>query len=161
MEVPAPAVPAPAAPPPAAAPAPRRPPGPRRTRWLFRAVVLTHTAAACAQPLLAGSYFAGDVDAIAAHGVVGTVLPPLCLLQLLAAVLLLRPGRGPWLPVAATVLLFLAEGLQLGTGYARLLAVHVPLGVGVVAALVALSLWSLLGLRSPARVAARAGRGAP
>ena len=145
----APAGSAPAPPPaPPLAPAPPPPPPPARrrlraTRWAFFAVVLVHTAVVGAQPVLAGSYFAGDVDAIAAHGRTGSVLPLLSVLQLVAAVLLVRPGRGPWWPVPVTVALFLAEGFQVGVGYSRTLAVHVPLGAGILAVLVALLVWAL------------------
>ncbi|GAA4961077.1 hypothetical protein [Kineococcus glutinatus] len=156
MEVPAaPPVPAPAH---QDAPAPpdvvRRP---RATWQLFRAVLLLHAAVACAQPLLAGSYFAGNLDAIGVHGVLGTLLGLLALVQLVAAVLLWYPGRGPWWPAVATVALFLAEGFQIGIGYERDLGLHVPLGVGIVATLVALAAWSLRWRPQPRR---RPGRGA-
>ena len=136
----------PPAPPPAPAPAPPPPPARRRlraTRWAFFAVVLVHTAVVGAQPVLAGSYFAGDVDAIAVHGRTGSVLPLLSVFQLVVAVLLVRPGRGPWWPVPLTLALFLAEGVQVGAGYSRTLAVHVPLGAGILAVLVALLVWAL------------------
>ena len=129
--------------------APARAPAPpphrrlRATRWAFFAVVLVHTAVVGAQPVLAGSYFAGDVDAITVHGRTGGVLPLLSVLQLVAAVLLVRPGRGPWWPVPLTLALFLAEGVQVGAGYSRTLAVHVPLGAGILAVLVALLVWAL------------------
>ena len=155
------AAPAGATPAPARAPAPPPHPRLRATRWAFFAVVLVHTAVVGAQPVLAGSYFAGDVDAIAAHGLLGSLMPLFGMVQLVAAVLLLRPGRGPWWPVPATLALFLAEGIQVGMGHSRVLAVHVPLGVGVVSALVALSLWALLSRpRAPrAPRSSRAPRG--
>jgi hypothetical protein len=52
------------------------------------------------------------------------------------------PGGGrPW-PLAALLTLWWAAAIQLGMGYARVLAVHVPLGVTVVGAAVALAVWS-------------------
>ncbi|GAB7192832.1 hypothetical protein NUM3379_35410 [Kineococcus sp. NUM-3379] len=131
---------------PARTPAAARPArtGPRTTRYLFTAVVALQAALACTQALLAGSYFAGDVDSIAAHSVIGSLLPLGAMLQFAAAVLLVRPGRGPWWPAPVSLLLFFAVGLQTGMGHGRVLAVHVPLGVGVVGALVALAVWSLL-----------------
>jgi hypothetical protein len=42
-----------------------------------------------------------------------------------------RPGRGPGWPALASLALLLAEELQLGFGYARILALHVPLGVAI------------------------------
>ena len=123
--------------------------GPRATRRLFAAVVVVQAGLACTQALLAGSYFAGDVDSIAVHGIIGSLLPLGALVQLAAAVLLFRPGRGPWWPAPASLALFLAVGFQTGAGHDRALAVHVPLGVGIVGALVALACWSLLWRRVP------------
>ena len=63
------------------------------------------------------------------------------MIQFAAAVLFWRPGRGPGWPALATAALFFAEGMQIGMGYTRVLAIHVPLGVAIVASLLALSVW--------------------
>jgi hypothetical protein len=47
------------------------------------------------------------------------------------AVLVWRPGRGPGWPALASLALLLAEEFQMGFGYARLLGLHVPLGVAI------------------------------
>jgi len=121
-----------------------RPPGrPRATRWVLLAVIVVHTIVAAAQPVLAGSYFEGNVDAITTHGSIGSLLPLLSMIQFGAAVLFWRPGHGPWWPVVATAGVFLAEGLQIGLGFSRALAIHIPLGVAIVSALVVLSIWAL------------------
>lgn len=121
------------------------PGGPRSTRWLLVVVVLLHAAAAVAQPLLAGRYFSGDVDSMSTHSLNGTILlPTLCLVQFVAAVLFWRPGRGPGWPILVTVVLFLAEGLQIGMGYSRTLDVHIPLGVGIVSTCIGMAVWSLV-----------------
>jgi hypothetical protein len=49
-----------------------------------------------------------------------------------AAVAYAVAGRGRWHPVMALLLLFALEALQIGFGYSRSLAVHVPLGVTIV-----------------------------
>lgn len=56
-----------------------------------------------------------------------------------------RPGRGPGWPALASLALLLAEILQLGFGYGRVLALHVPLGVAIFGLTVALALgaWRL------------------
>jgi hypothetical protein len=41
----------------------------------------------------------------------------------------------------ATVLVFLAEGFQIGMGHSRQLDLHVPLGVAIVVAAVLLAAW--------------------
>ncbi|WP_158073398.1 hypothetical protein [Actinophytocola xanthii] len=93
-----------------------------------------------AQPVLAGLFLTGNVDAIAVHGVVGSTLSALGLVLVAAtAVYLVRRGRLWVLP--AVVLLFLAAGLQTGLGYSRVLQVHIPLGVAVTTATVVLAVW--------------------
>jgi hypothetical protein len=134
------------------------PPAVRRpvvTLRLLRAVLTAHLLVVLAQPLLAGRYLAGDVDAIEVHGLVGDLLPAVVLLVAVAAVAHVVATRSRWwlLPVAG--LLFLAEGLQVGMGHARVLAVHVPLGVAVVVAAVVLAGWVWTPGAARARTAAR------
>ncbi len=103
-------------------------------------MVTAHLVAVLAQPVLAGLFLTGDVDAIAVHGAVGSALAAVGLVVVAATLLyVLRRGRLWVLP--AVVLLFLASGFQIGTGHARLLQVHVPLGVAVVTAAVLLAVW--------------------
>jgi hypothetical protein len=52
-------------------------------------------------------------------------------LQLVAAILLWRPGRGPAWPAWATAALVAAETAQVAMGHDRVLSVHFPLGVAV------------------------------
>lgn len=113
------------------------------TRWLFRLVLGIHAVLAVAQPLLAGSYLSGNLDAIGWHATIGSSLLPLALLQLLAAVLFWWPGRGPWWPALATMALIVAEVTQVSAGYSRTLGLHIPLGVAIVGGSVALFVWSL------------------
>ena len=48
-----------------------------------------------------------------------------------------------WVAFAAvTVVAFFAVGIQIGLGYARILAVHVPLGVAIVTTAVLLAVWT-------------------
>ena len=50
-------------------------------------------------------------------------------------------GGRVWV-VPVCVVLFLACGFQIGMGYARNLALHLPLGVGILAAALLLTVWS-------------------
>ena len=115
--------------------------GPLITLWLLRLAVTAHLVAVLAQPILAGRYLTGDVDAITAHGAVGTALAALDLLVIAAAAVYVVGGHGALWVLPAAVLLFLAVGLQIGMGYARQLGVHVPLGVVVVTASVLFTAW--------------------
>jgi cytochrome bd-type quinol oxidase subunit 2 len=85
-----------------------------------------------AQAILAGLFLDGN-DAWrewhAANGMV--LLPLLALVQVVLAILVWRPGRGPGWPAIAGVGLLLAILLQIAMGEAGLPAVHVPLGVAI------------------------------
>jgi hypothetical protein len=118
--------------------APRRP---ALSLWLLRAVVTTHLVLVLVQPVLTGLFLTGDVDAITAHGLVGSALAAVSLAAVAATLLhVLRRGKLWVLPAA--VLLFLATGAQVGLGYARALQAHVPLGVAIAAASVLLTAWA-------------------
>jgi cytochrome bd-type quinol oxidase subunit 2 len=95
----------------------------RLVLWLLAVSVL-------AQAILAGLFLDGDDAWRDWHAINGMVLPPLlALVQVVLAVLVWRPGRGPGWPAVASVGLLLAILLQIAMGEAGLAPVHVPLGV--------------------------------
>ena len=57
------------------------------------------------------------------------VILVLCAVQIALTALALRSGSATWWLLIGGVLVIVAEILQAGTGYARYLRVHVPLGV--------------------------------
>jgi uncharacterized membrane protein len=63
------------------------------------------------------------------------------MVMLLAAVVQWRPGRGPAWPAFASLAVVAAVVVQIVMGYARNLAVHVPLGVLIVTSDVLLLVW--------------------
>lgn len=103
--------------------------GPRQTLWLLRGTVTLGTVGVLLQPILAGGYLSGEFDFLDYHGTNATIVQSLLILQAVAALLYWLPGRGSALPLAFTAVQFLATGLQIGMGYGRTLAVHIPLGV--------------------------------
>jgi hypothetical protein len=115
--------------------------GPRATLWTLRVLLTVHVLAVLGQPVLAGLYLSGDVDAIAVHGAVGLALAAVGLVLIAGALAYVLVGRGRWWLLPATVVLFFAEGLQVGFGYARQLNLHVPLGVLVVTVSILLAAW--------------------
>ena len=97
----------------------------RLVLWLLAVSVL-------AQAVLAGLFLDGNDawrDWHAANGMV--LLPLLALVQVVLAILVWRPTRGPGWPAIASVGLLVAILLQITMGQAGQLAVHVPLGVAI------------------------------
>jgi hypothetical protein len=128
--------------------------GPRISLWLLRSLITVHLLAVLAQPVLAGLYLTGDVDAIGVHGLVGTLLALVGLVVIGAALAYVLGGRGRLWVLPVAVLLFLAEGFQIAAGYTRQLELHIPLGVAIVVTSVLLAIW----VWSPSAALPRPGR---
>jgi hypothetical protein len=108
---------------------------------LMRIVVTVHALAVFAQPVLAGQFLDGNAGMVKVHGGVAVLIELLGMIQIPVAVLLWRPGRGPLWPAGLSVVLFFVESMQVGFGYARMLALHVPLGVTIVGVMLLLLIW--------------------
>lgn len=107
-----------------------------RPRWpvmLFRATATVYALAAVAQPFLAGLFLSGSFSALKAHEVTGQAVGGLGILTLICAILLWRVGGGSVAAVRISGGLLVGVVLQIILGYDRLLALHVPLGVAMVA----------------------------
>jgi hypothetical protein len=145
------------------APIRRDPPVPARARsitlLLLRVTVTAHLIAVALQPVLAGRYLSGEFDALELHATNASLLTSLSLFQLIAAVLFWLPGRGRGWPALVAALLFAAETLQIGYGYARELGLHIPLGVAIVVATILLTIgvWGA-AMREPRRPLRRRAR---
>jgi hypothetical protein len=104
-------------------------------------VTVLTTLSAFTQAVLAGGVVAGRIESLPLHSTNGLLLAVGTLALLVALVLAWRPGGGPaWTPLAG-LLLTAATLVQLGLGFARSLAVHVPLGTTVIIAQVMLLVW--------------------
>ncbi len=114
---------------------------PRLSLGLLRTVLSVHLLAVLAQPVLAGLFLTGDIDAIAVHGTIGSTLAAVDLVVIGATLVYVLGGRGRLWVLPVIVALFLAVGLQIGFGYSRTLEIHVPLGVAIVTASVLLAIW--------------------
>jgi hypothetical protein len=124
---------------------------PRASLWSLRIVLLLHAGLVVAQPILAGYFLSGDVDAMNAHGPIGSTLWMVTMIQFVAALFYWLAGGGRIGPLLLTVVLFFAEFVQLTFGYLQNFAVHVPLGTAIVVTVVWMTVWSF-------RPAARRGR---
>jgi hypothetical protein len=114
----------------------------RRWPWLvLRVVTVLTTLSAFTQAVLAGGVVAGRIEALPLHSTNGLLLALGTLVLLVALVLAWRPGGGPAWTLLAGLLLTFATVVQLGLGFSRALAVHVPLGTTVIIAQVMLLVW--------------------
>jgi hypothetical protein len=128
--------------------------GPRATLAVLRAVAVAHSLSMLAQPVFAGVYLSGDVDAMAAHNVNAIVVTGLDVIQLICAIAFTWKGRGRYWPIWASLAVAVAVEAQVGVGFERILAVHIPLGVSIIVAQVLITVW----LFRPAAATARAPR---
>jgi len=96
-------------------------------------VLVCHALGVFAQAVFAGQFLSGSDSQVRLHELTGWAVFGLSILQILLAALLLRSQNSSLWLVFGSIFVFLAEGLQMGTGYGRFLSVHIPLGVVVVA----------------------------
>lgn len=114
--------------------------GPRLSLWVLRVTATVHLVLVLAQPVLAGLFLTGNVDAINVHAGVAGVLGITALALVAASIAyVVRRGRLWVLPV--TVVQFLVIGLQMALGFTRALGGHVPLGVAIASASVLVAVW--------------------
>jgi hypothetical protein len=115
--------------------------GPRRTLGVLRVVAVLHALSAIGQPLLAGIYLDGDVDALLVHEINSMVVSGLGVVQLGAAIAYVWAGRGRAWPLWASLGMVLAVQGQTGFGYEGMVAIHIPLGVSIIATQILLTVW--------------------
>ncbi|GAA3452249.1 DUF4175 domain-containing protein [Dactylosporangium matsuzakiense] len=118
--------------------------------WPFRIVMSAAAVMLVDQAVFAGQFLAGTFGALHTHRVNATYSGIAVLVAAVAAVPIHRPGRGPLWPVLACLGLFGLIALQIALGFARLLALHVPLGVAVIGLAAAMAVWSWRPARSAA-----------
>ena len=101
-------------------------------RWVFR---VTSTVAAIMlfdQAVFAGQFLSGSYPALHTHRENATFAGVAVLVSTVAAVVLRWRGRGPRWPILACVGIFALIGLQIVLGFARMLSLHIPLGVVII-----------------------------
>lgn len=106
----------------------------RPKRWtvlLFRAAAILQALLVFLQAVLAGRFLSGGYGSLNMHSANAMLTATVGLLTIVAAVLVWRPGGGPARPIIPAVAMVVFETLQIGFGFARLLAVHVPLGAAL------------------------------
>lgn len=125
-----------------AAAAPVAPPRrPRLSLTLLRGALTAHLLGVLAQPVLAGLFLSGDVDAIALHGATAGLIDLVAMSAVAIAAGYVIAGRGRLWVLPATVVLLVADTAQIAAGHVRQLEWHVPLGVAITVASVLMVLW--------------------
>jgi hypothetical protein len=117
----------------------------RPHRWPIALVRLLATVVllqVLVQAALAGGFVTGDVGLLGLHSANGILLVLTTAALLPAAVLLVRPGRGPWWPIVLSVVLWQLVAVQVGFGFARQVGLHIPLGVTITALVAGFTWWS-------------------
>ena len=112
------------------------------TRWPLR---ITSSLAALLlfnQAVFAGQFLAGTFPALQTHRDNATYAGIAVLVAAVAAALIRWPGHGPIWPMLASLGLFGLIALQIVLGFARLLALHIPLGVTIILGGLLLAAWS-------------------
>lgn len=115
--------------------------GPRATLSVLRTVAVLHALTAITQPMLAGVYLSGEVDAIDIHSINANVVAGLGLVQLIAAIVFVWKGKGRSWPLHGAIAIFLAEQVQIPLGIEGLVAIHIPLGVSIISMQILLTVW--------------------
>ncbi|TDD18206.1 hypothetical protein E1218_26565 [Kribbella turkmenica] len=108
---------------------------------VLRLVAVTHAAAICLQPILAGVYLNGTGGAQRIHEPVGLAVAAVATIQLLVATIWWRSGGRLTAPLVS-LLVLIGESVQIGMGYSRELALHLPLGIALVGAVVGFAVWT-------------------
>jgi hypothetical protein len=101
-------------------------------RWPFRVVMSAAGVLLFNQAVFAGQFLSGAFGALHTHRENATFAGITVVLAAVAAVPMRWPGRGPLWPVFACLGLFGLIGLQIALGHARVLAIHIPLGVSII-----------------------------
>lgn len=115
---------------------------PRWPRWLFRIASTVSAVMLFNQAVYAGQFLSGTYNSLHTHRENATYAGISTLVTAVAALLLWRPGRGPRWPFLACLGIFGLIALQIMLGFARVVSLHVPLGVAIILLGTLLTIWS-------------------
>lgn len=122
------------------APPERRPAARTAALWVFRILTIPQAILFVLQPISIGSFLQGDWGAFDLHSIMGGVLLMPAAISAVVGLVLAMLSRSIWLGLACLALPVLTTA-QIAVGHTRLLVVHVPLGVLLVALAVVLAIW--------------------
>jgi hypothetical protein len=94
------------------------------------------------QAMLAAAFVTGDVSLLQWHNANAQLLTLILLVETAAAFAVWRTRQAALWAACLAVLLIVLVGVQQMLGHARLLLVHIPLGVTIFGSAAALAVWS-------------------
>lgn len=115
---------------------------PHWTPWPLRITASLAALLLFDQAVFAGQFLAGTFGALHTHRENATYAGIAVLVAAASAALLRWPGGGPLWPLFAFLGLFALIALQIVLGFARTLALHIPLGVLIILSALTLAVWS-------------------
>jgi polyferredoxin len=121
-------------------------PGRRRVGFgaaliLLRILATGHALLVLSQPISIGQYLSGVYDWLGVHAMAASAVIITAMVLSVSTIVYALSGGRAWTAAVGPVL-FLTEGLQIGMGYQRNLALHLPLGVLIVVATLAFAGWT-------------------
>lgn len=108
-------------------------------RVVLRCIATAAVLDGFAQAMFAGKFLAGNYDALGWHDSNSWVLTSLIVALAVIVVVEYRLSAGPRWPMVVAGVMILAEGAEVALGKNNLLELHVPLGVALICALMALA----------------------
>ncbi|GAB2632733.1 hypothetical protein GCM10027088_03930 [Nocardia goodfellowii] len=109
---------------------------------MFRLSTTLVTTLVLTQAMLAGDFLSGRFESLALHARNGGIVASALLAQTVTAILLWRRAGAPSWPVRTSVIqLVIAAGL-IPLGEARMLALHIPVAVGLAVGTALLTTWA-------------------
>lgn len=94
------------------------------------------------QAVFAGQFLDGAFPQLLVHRENATYAGIVVIVSAIAAVLQRWPGGGPWWPIVASAGIFGLIAVQIVLGFARVISIHVPLGVATIMIAAGLAVWA-------------------
>ncbi|MBU3065260.1 hypothetical protein KO481_27495 [Nocardia sp. NEAU-G5] len=106
----------------------------------LRGVTALMTLDGFAQAIFAGRFMAGSYDGLDAHALNGMVMAAGMLFMTVCFAIAWRFGAAPGRAAARCAAVTVVTGVEIALGHQQILAVHIPLGVALIAGLVVVTM---------------------
>ncbi|BCB76515.1 hypothetical protein GCM10022251_22990 [Phytohabitans flavus] len=110
--------------------------------WPYRAIATLVAGLSYLQSILAGQFLSGTYSSLLGHQNNAAIIDMLLILGIAVALPIPLWGRRAWWPVVFAAGLLGMTTVQNQLGFARILTVHIPLGVAIVMAATGVAIWA-------------------